>query len=316
VSKLRQLIVITLCLVLFNSTSQAWFGFGHMAVAYVAYQKLTPEKKTRVAILLKKNPYYKTKWKALIPAGTPADQQDLMVFMIAATWPDAIKGDPSYTDDGTSGGNRPPVGPQAWQNIGYSDLNRHKYWHFIDTPFTQDGTAPLPGIPTTNAETEIAVLRQTLTSNSTDKLKSYDLVWLLHLVGDVHQPLHSTTRVGAADLQGDDGGNSVKLSDPSKELHAFWDGLPGDSSNPADVIPYAKALAPADPVLAAKTDASDWINESVALATSTVYSAPIGIGNGPFTPTPEYKAQAQKIADQRVALAGERLANLINNELK
>lgn len=314
--KLRQLIAITLCLVLFSATSQAWFGFGHMAVAYVAYQKLTPEKKVRVAQLLKKNPYYKTKWQALIPAGTPADQRDLMLFMIAATWPDQIKGDSSYVNDGTDGGNRPPVGPAAWQNIGYSDLNRHKYWHYIDTPFTQDGTAPLAAIPSPNAETEIAICRQTLGSSSTDKLKSYDLVWLLHLVGDVHQPLHSSTRVSAADLQGDNGGNNVKLADPSKELHAFWDGLPGDSSKVADAIAYGQSLAAADPILAQKTDASDWIKESSDIAQTVVYSDPIGTTDGPFTITPEYKAKAQKIANERVVLAGERLANLINNELK
>src|ERR1051326_8990127 len=97
--KLRQLIAITLCLVLFSATSQAWFSFGHMAVAYVAYQKLTPQKKLRVAQLLKKNPYYKTKWQALIPAGTPADQRDLMLFMIAATWPDEIKSDSSRSEE-------------------------------------------------------------------------------------------------------------------------------------------------------------------------------------------------------------------------
>jgi S1/P1 nuclease len=314
--KLRQLTAITLCLVLFSATSQAWFGFGHMAVAYVAYQKLTPEKRVRVAKLLKKNPYYKTKWQALIPAGTPADQRDLMLFMIAATWPDEIKGDSSYVNDGTDGGNRPPVGPLAWQNIGYSDLNRHKYWHFIDTPFTQDGTTPLTAIPSPNAETEIAIFRQTLGSSRTDKVKSYDLVWLLHLVGDVHQPLHSSTRVSAADLQGDNGGNNVKLADPSKELHAFWDGLPGDSSKVADAIAYGKTLAAADPMLAQKADASDWIKESSDLAQTVVYSDPIGATDGPFTITPEYKAKAQKIANERVALAGERLANLINNELK
>jgi hypothetical protein len=314
--KLRQLTAITLCLVLFSATSQAWFSFGHMAVAYVAYQKLTPEKRVRVAKLLKKNPYYKTKWQALIPAGTPADQRDLMLFMIAATWPDEIKGDSSYVNDGTDGGNRPPVGPLAWQNIGYSDLNRHKYWHFIDTPFTQDGTTPLTAIPSPNAETEIAIFRQTLGSSRTDKVKSYDLVWLLHLVGDVHQPLHSSTRVSAADLQGDNGGNNVKLADPSRELHAFWDGLPGDSSKVADAIAYGKTLAAADPMLAQKADASDWIKESSDLAQTVVYSDPIGATDGPFTITPEYKAKAQKIANERVALAGERLANLINNELK
>lgn len=315
--KLRQLTALTLCLVLFSSTSRAWFSFGHMAVAYVAYQQLTPAKKARVAQLLKKNPSYNTKWKALIPAGTPADQRDLMFFMIAATWPDEIKGDPAYDiPDGPAGGNRPPIDSTAWLNEGYGDHHRHKYWHFVDVPFTQDGTKPLAAVPTPNAETEIAVFRQSLTSGNSDKVKSYDLVWLLHLVGDVHQPLHSTTRISAADLEGDNGGNSVKLTDPSKNLHAFWDGLPGDSSKLDDVITYAKTLAAADPILAKKADASDWINESFDIAETFAYSGPIGAGHGPFTITPEYQEKAQKIANERVALAGQRLANLINDELK
>jgi hypothetical protein len=46
------------------------------------------------------------------------------------------------------------------------------------------------------------------------------------------------------------------------------------------------------------------------------YSGPIGTGDGPFTITQAYKDNAQKIADERVELAGERLANLINYELK
>jgi len=315
--KLRQLTAVVLCLVLFSSTSNAWFNVGHMAVAYVAYQQLTAEKKIRVAKLLKKNPYYKTKWQALIPAGTPADQRDLMLFMIAATWPDEIKEKGStYQNDGDT----PPTDGTAWTNTGYGDLKQHRYWHFIDTPLTQDNTAPLAAIPSPNAETQIAIFRQTLTSSSKDPLKSYDLVWLLHLVGDVHQPLHSTTRISAGQLDGDRGGNSVKLNDPSKELHFFWDGLPGDVADPSAAltaaIAYGKNLAPADPVLAKKMDAADWINESFAIAGTSVYSDPIGSGNGPFTITPEYRDKAQKIAAERVALAGTRMANVINNELK
>lgn len=288
-----------------------------MAVAYVAYQQLTPEKKTRVAALLKKNPYYNKQWKALIPAGTPADQRDLMLFMIAATWPDQIKEKGStYQNDGDT----PPTDGTAWTNTGYKDLKQHRHWHFIDTPITQDNTSPLAAIPSPNAETQIAIFRQTLTSGSKDPLKSYDLVWLMHLVGDVHQPLHSTTRISAGALDGDRGGNSVKLNDPSKELHFFWDGLPGDVSDPSAAltaaIAYGKALAPADPVLAKKMDASDWINESVNIAETSVYASPIAAGNGPFDIIPAYKEQAQKIASERVALAGTRLANLINDELK
>jgi hypothetical protein len=293
-----------------------------MAVAYVAYQQLTAEKKTRVAALLKKNPYYKKQWKALIPTGTPADQRDLMLFMIAATWPDQIKEKGSvYQNDGDT----PPTDGSAWTNTGYKDLKQHKYWHFIDTPFTQDNTAPLAAIPSPNAETQIAVFRQTLTSGSKDKLKSYDLVWLLHLVGDVHQPLHSTTRIGAGEPGGDHGGNGVKVDatavgNTNKKLHLLWDSLPGDTTDSSAAltaaIAYGKSLAPADPVLAKKMDASDWINESFAIAETSVYAAPIGTGDGPFTITPAYMDNAKKIAAERVALAGQRMANLINNELK
>jgi len=320
--KLRQLTAVALCLVLFSSTSSAWFNVGHMAVAYVAYQQLTAEKKLLVGKLLKKNPYYNKQWKALIPAGTPADQRDLMLFMIAATWPDQIKEKGSaYQNDGDT----PPTDGSAWTNTGYKDLKQHKYWHFIDTPFTQDNTAPLAAIPSPNAETQIAVFRQTLISGKSDPLKSYDLVWLLHLVGDVHQPLHSTTRIGAGEPDGDHGGNGVKVDatavgNTNKKLHLLWDSLPGDTTDPSAAltaaIAYGKSLAPADPVLAKKMDAADWINESFAIAETSVYASPIGTGDGPFTITQAYMDNAKKIAAERVALAGQRMANLINNELK
>lgn len=315
---LRKALAIVLCLLIFHSTSHAWWDTGHMAVAWVAYQKLTPEKKARVAKLLAKNPYFKKKWAAMIPSGTPADQRNLMMFMIAATWPDEIKGDNAYVSDGPDNGDRPPAGPSASQNKGYSDHARHKYWHFTDTPFTRDGTA-LPPIPDPNAGTQIEKFRQTLASKKSDKLKSYDLVWLLHLVGDVHQPLHSATRVSAGDLQGDAGGNFVKLASPNRELHAFWDGLPGSGSQAAAISPaitYAQGLAPADPVLAQKANASDWIAESFQLAKDSVYIDPILTGDGPFSINDVYAEQARKAAAVRVALAGERLANLINNNLK
>ena len=75
-------------------------------------------------------------------------------------------------------------------------------------------------------------------------------------------------------------------------------------------------LTAADPLLAQKAAAVDWIKESFDIAETTVYSGPIGTGDGPFPITQAYKDNAQKIAAERVELAGERLANLINNELK
>ena len=312
----HRLVALALLWILLCSVpSYGWFNLGHMAVAYVAYQKLTPQKKDRVDVLLRMNPDLKN-WLQLIPPGTSKADERMMIFMIAATWPDRIKDDDHYKDDGTAGGNRPDGKPTNTQNIGYADLFRHKYWHFVDIPFTQDG-AKLPGIPVPNAKTQINVFRSVLSSNSPDALKSYDLSWLLHVVGDVHQPLHCIERYGKTQPDGDAGGNFVKLcAPPCKDvLHGFWDGLPGDSDDPVDAIKVAKQLPKANKNLAGKLDTAVWIKESFWLR-KYVYVNPIGLGGGPFTITGAYRKTARAIANQRVALAGARLGNILNKELK
>jgi hypothetical protein len=295
----------------------AWNDWGHMSVAYVAYKQLTPSTRDRVNVLLKLNPKY-SDWAATVDKEVPtasADDKNLMIFMIAATWADQIKRDSSYTKDGSQGGNRPDGSPDPGKNTGYDDLLMHKYWHFIDTPFTTDGTA-LPAIPTPNAQERIALFRTVLASTSADPLKSYDLAWLLHLVGDVHQPLHASTRVSSTDPEGDAGGNLVKLDCSKCELHAFWDSLLGTQNDLKTVVKAAKKLPKANAALAAKSDEKDWIAESFQESQQTVYAAPIAAGDGPFTLTTQYKKNAGKLAKQRVALAGTRLANLLNTELK
>jgi hypothetical protein len=304
-----------LCIFTFNVPLFGWGSVGHMAVAYVAYQQLSPETKKRVGELLQLNPDLDT-WRRQIPKGTAKADEPMVLFMIAATWPDQIKSESGYTDDGADDGNRPDGAPSA-QNTGYSDHLHHKYWHFVDTPFTQDGSS-LSQIPIPNAETQIAVFRKVLASNDSDELKSYDLVWLLHLVGDVHQPLHAATRVSHADPDGDEGGNKVALcAKPCKsELHGFWDDLPGTGSNPKTALSYGKNLASADAKAAADTDTQDWINESFDDAKMDVYVSPIAAGDGPFALTASYRANARGVAQKRVALAGARLANVLNHELK
>jgi S1/P1 Nuclease len=312
----RALALILIYLVATNTPLFGWGPIGHMAVAYVAYQRLTPVTRSRVRALLKLNPDYQ-KWLSQIPAGTAQRYRSMMVFMIAATWPDQIKGETGYTDDGPDPHGNRPDGASSSLNIGYSDHLHHKYWHFVDTPFSQDGSS-LPAIPTPNAETQIATFRAVLGTNAAGDVKSYDLVWLLHLVGDVHQPLHASTRVSSTDPDGDSGGNKVALcaAPCRKELHGFWDGLPGAGKDPNTAVSYARKLSAADATLGSDPDAATWIKESFDDAQSAVYVAPIGAGDGPFTTTPAYRAAARKLAKERVALAGARLANLLNTELK
>jgi S1/P1 Nuclease len=302
-------------LVVTCAPAQAWFGFGHMEVAAVAWSKLTPTARARATQLIMRNPLYST-WIM----GVPANQRDRTAFVMAATWPDIIKGLSDYQNDGPERGNRPPPGPEASQNIGYTDHLRHKYWHYIDMPFSPDATPTQPAdVP--NAQTRIADFRTALANPAmSDDIKSYDLVWLLHLVGDVHQPLHATSRFTAAHTNGDSGGNDVKIvcggKCKAKELHAFWDGVVGDNEKPRPAINAARRLPAAKASLVAITDESKWVQESFDGARASVYVPPIRVTGDPFTLTKTYKAKALRLGKQRVALGGARLARLLNDALR
>lgn len=289
----------------------AWNSVGHMSVAYAAYQQLTPAEKARVAVLLKLNPNYST-WLGYIPAGTSDADRDMYVFMMAATWPDEIKA----MGSGYSGTDTPPRGESPNLNTGYGDKNMHKYWHFIDTPFSTDGT-PLPPVPVPEAVQKIGVFKQALTTGEAPELKSYDLVWAMHLVGDVHQPLHCTTRVTQAKPKGDEGGNLVVITGSAKELHAFWDdavGL-GDTKDFMKAVTVGKNLPAPDGKLAQDANETDWAKESFKLAEADAYAPPVGPGLGPYTLDAAYTANTKSVAEQRIALAGARLAALIKTAL-
>ncbi|HET8964805.1 MAG TPA: S1/P1 nuclease [Candidatus Acidoferrum sp.] len=310
-------IAVLLAIAVSIQPASAWNDRGHMSVGYVAYKRLNLATRNRVNALLKLNPKYND-WAAKVEQQMPnasPDDKNLMIFMLATTWADEIKRDHAYKQDGTQGGNRPDGSPDPGRNTGYDDLLMHKYWHFIDTPFSTAGT-PLPPIPTPNAQERIALFRNVLASSSPDELKSYDLVWLLHIVGDIHQPLHASTRVSQPDPDGDAGGNLVKLDCAKCELHFFWDDLLGTQNDLKTVVKGARKLPKPPGALVAKTDEKDWIAESFQEAQQVVYAPPVGPGNGPYTLTIEYKKSAGKLAKQRVALAGARLAKLLNDELK
>ena len=282
-----------------------WNDFGHMVVAAAAYERLTPRARTESARLLRLNPDYPG-WVR----GQSMARRDEVAFMRAATWADVIKHSPDYADDGER-----PSGPEADRNSGYSDHLQHRYWHFIDLPFSPDGTA-LPPIPEPNAVTRIQAFRAVLRDPAADAaLRSYDLVWLLHLVGDLHQPLHAVSRFTRDLPGGDAGGNLVRLCQPPcrEELHALWDAAAGSERSPAAAQRLAREL-PAVAVAAASVgDPAAWARESLRLAEREVY-APLGPGPGPgpYRLTRAYRARARLIARQRIALAGARLARLLN----
>lgn len=320
----------------------AWGNTGHEAVAFVAWNQMTPAVRIRVLALLKLAPALhpadgKTipgyaEWLADLPAGLSQDQQNLYLFMRAATWADSIK------HAGLHDSDTPPPDITTEVNIGYTDKASHGYWHFVDSAFASD-SSPVPATPAPNAVTQITALRTAIASDENDVLKSYDLIWLEHLVGDIHQPLHGAVRYYSE--QSDQGGNLVKIKLPTSmqklfegtlsktaptELHGFWDDLPGEGQ-PAQALPGAVTFVGALPVATGievdDTDPAHWASESLTLAENDAYAAPIGKGLHPpargsigYLITLAYYDTAMQDAKNRIALAGARLAKLLNGNLR
>jgi len=285
-----------------------------MQIAYVAYKRLDSSTKDQVDVLLKLNPDY-TKWTAGAPDEETAKRY---AFVHAATWADDIKTrEYGYTRDDAGS-------PTAGQNIGYDDRNQHAYWHYKDLAFSPDGT-PLPQPDRVDALTQLRVMIAALpaSSGTSDVVRSYDLVWILHLVGDVHQPLHAISRHTRQISNGDGGGNAETVIPATGEiiaLHAYWDRIFGGYSSPYGALFDASdkdglASIKVNKASAQISDPAMWIQESAELAKQFAYAPPVSLGTNPVMLSRDYETNARNIARSQAALAAARLANLINSAL-
>ncbi|MCP4620656.1 MAG: S1/P1 nuclease [Bradyrhizobium sp.] len=317
--KSQRLLGIVTCIALITGSlanpALAWWDAGHMQIAYVAYKKLDTPVKDKVDALLRLNPDY-GKWTAGI---TDPKTAKLYAFIHAATWADDIKTkDYNYTRDKVDS-------PTAGQNVGYADKNQHAYWHFKDINWTPDGT-PLPPADPVDLVTQLNLMIAALppSSGASDDVRSYDLAWILHLVGDAHQPLHGSGRYTRQIPDGDAGGNAeqvIPATGQTVALHAYWDSLFGGYVSPygavfdADDRDGLASLAVND-VAAKVADPQKWIEESAELAKQYAYASPVSLGKNPVFLTRDYETNARNIARSQAALAAARLANLINNALR
>jgi hypothetical protein len=105
--------------------------------------------------------------------------------------------------------------------------------HYIDIPFSKD-KSKLPPIKPRNALWAIKQAILVLSSNkSSTASKTLYLKILIHVVGDIHQPLHAATKVSRRLPKGDLGGNLYLLSKSpvGKNLHQYWDKGAGKLTN-------------------------------------------------------------------------------------
>lgn len=291
------------CLILCTPISSlSWGAGGHMMVAKIAFNRLNPHAKAEVARLLAiriTRPGLSTKSKRLLNSATSRSTD----FVNAAHWADDLRPIPEFAS--------------------------FKPLHFIDTSFSDDGT-PLPALPTPNLISALQDNVNTLKTSTDDNEKAQALRFIIHFVGDVHQPLHCATRVSQANPNGDAGGNLVILKlrvnrkSVRKNLHSYWDGGLGSfpKDGPKFAPPSLSSVATAAAQAAAQNPDSDpglklddptnfqsWADESFAAAKDDAYK---GMKSG-STPSATYRTANTKLARQRVAWAGYRLAALLNS---
>jgi hypothetical protein len=178
--------------------AHAWDDFGHRVVARIAWANMTPQVRARaIAILRAAGP--ETGLRGSV-SGTLSQQQQISLFVFAATWPDVV---------------RDTLNPLRMEKY------HHPYRHYVDTFWRQD-TDFGPVIPVNRRQDgdllrDVPRLQQWLDTGS-PHLKALGLAWILHLVGDIHQPLHASSRISPQDPWGDGGGNTFRVGTRSAAL--------------------------------------------------------------------------------------------------
>lgn len=279
-------LIIALCVCFVSPSSHAWNAAGHRLTAIIAWQQLSETSRHKVSTILATHPDYEH-WLKRAKSATGA-----AIFAEAATWPDDIRHDPRFKD----------ASDLEAPGAGLVDNGRHKDWHYVD--LNRDGSVNA-GLLDKKIDDLVSVLRSTAEMRQI----TYALPWLLHLVGDIHQPLH----VG---LQGDDGGNAVEIENPFNHrlpfssLHTYWDDLPGPPW-----LRGKRLTQKADRLIATYRPAKQarvrlWRNESHALL---AHAYPNTQGSLLPVITEDFHRQANRITEQRLVDAGFRLGRLIES---
>lgn len=310
-------VVILLCI---PSSAFAWNATGHSVIALLAYRQLSEQEQAKIQIILKAHPHYDSFLTKNIPEHANRDE---WVVMQASVWPDWIKG------------------ASREERARYNRSN----WHYVNIPIRKlDGTSEQDRktIEDNIADTSkdrgqiLVMIPNALVglkdSRSTDQERAIHLCWVLHLIGDLHQPLHAATLFSKDSLDGDLGGNLffVQKNSIPQRLHGLWDDALGQLQGFAALDELARVIHKRSRIIEPRvgcTDPKRWAEESHALAYLAGYSYQgiwlVGEMTADFATQPRkppplpdgYETLMKEIAFQRVALAGDRLAHALRQAL-
>lgn len=282
VKRFTRVLSAVLLLNLATTSVFAWNALGHMVIADVAYQSMSPDIREKV--------------DKIVP-NLNQEYPLMKNFINIAYWPDSIRS---------------------------QRIETFTHWHYIDNPIRIDGTR-IPRsslVDTDNAVWAVNTIKMVVRNS---KANPYDrarfLSFMTHIVGDLHQPLHTVTLVSSEHPKGDKGGNlyMVRQGKSKVKMHKLWDGglglFTGNSTEE-----HAKTIA--NELMAAyppeyfgdrvnELNPEVWADEGMTNAKEHVYNTP------EYQPvSDEYLAQGKELAGQSAVIAGYRLANLLTSLLK
>jgi hypothetical protein len=325
-----------LCLVLMalSVPVHAWNGPGHMQIALLARSDLSATLQRYYGQLLHHHPRYAQDFKARLPPelGLPEEQAQWL-FAWAATWPDLARGQPGYHHGPWHYINLPlhivDPGPRGFRALGP---------RLTTCPEARQRLAALAGKPTSGSakdpadiEQALAVLQATLRDlRAPPSERALALSWLMHLVADAHQPLHSVALFTRRHFTaGDRGGNEITVGQATS-LHRLWDDLLGDDSTMPSLLTgvaglrRSKGFAELQSSAKLTVSVPGWIDESCELSRRGVYvprvlkaveaweQEPHAVGKPDVPQLPSaVLAQAKRAARRRAVQAAARLTALL-----
>lgn len=306
-----------LMLVLLTPTVRAWDSLGHMIVGQIAYENLQPSARAAVDEALAR--FNEAKRSDFTPPEVP------YTAITAGCWMDDIRALPEKYE----------FGP----------------WHYVNLPFNREGLPVPDGNQQPHVIWGIDRCLDILAGRATDPAIDRDqaLVMLFHLVADAHQPLHTTSRnddaggnkVPVTNLEP----SKADLAFSKKRtgsLHSFWDSAyrrverdgkigveyelpelvvsrPVTTHNAALDLVKSEVAAigsqyPAPPTAPNPGRAADWARESHEIGFDFAYGKlPADSDTGrPVELDADYVREARDISRRRLALAGYRLAGVLN----
>jgi len=323
--------ICLVCLVLqlgLISPALAWDASSHRLSVYVAWEGLTVDERSKLTKILESHPRFQQDFLDVMPANVLVSDEDTKARWLmgqAGIWPDITR---NLDEEAQIRYNRPN-------------------WHYIDGAWTRGsaeqgnvyvGADLLPSIygealgPIDDAadvsnivlaiEYNLKTMRDTLSSEAE---KAVALCWVLHLIGDIHQPLHSGALVSSKLFpNGDRGGNGISTRGGGN-LHSTWDTAlrnhPFD-----DTLRRMNSAVRGTQLDAVSLDVDVWLQESRQLLNDFVYpdeiKAAVLRSERRGTPMPaislddDYLGNMQAYSEDRVTMAGTRLLLSLHKALK